>query len=278
MLLRKSGQFLIIGFVLLSIACSNTPDSNKVELSHGIDESAGGLDSYIVSISNATFYLEKEGGGLSSMLDADGVDWLGFNDTVGSGWKGEYRGFPNAVHKQDGNYFHAMNAGTDKSTSVVTIETDQHVQIMVTSGNGKWQSQYDFYPDRLDFTMTQVSDGYHYWVQYEGVPGGGMDDTDFWYASIDDKAHPINESFLGDLPAPEWFAFGDANATRMIYILHHENDQHPDNYVSRPYMTVLGFGRSEKNKFLNTPQTFSLGFAESTDYGDIEKKVMGLIN
>lgn len=166
----------------------------------------------------------------------------------------------------------------DKSTSAVTIETDQHVQIMVTSGNGKWQGQYDFYPDRLDFTMTQVSEGYHYWIQYEGVPGGDMNDTDFWYASIDDKAHPINESFLGDLPAPEWFAFGDANSPRMIYILHHENDQHPDNYVSRPYMTVLGFGRAGKNKFLDTPQTFSLGFVESTEYKNIEKKLIGLID
>lgn len=94
---------------------------NKVNLSHGIDESAGGLPAYVIRISNAIFYLEKQGGGLSSMLDLDGVDWLGFNDTKGSGWKGEYRGFPNAVHKQDGNYFHAMNAGTDESTSRVDI-------------------------------------------------------------------------------------------------------------------------------------------------------------
>lgn len=252
-------------------------NKNKVTLDHGIDESAGGLDSYIVIISNATFYLEKTGGGLSSMLDKDGVDWLGFNDTKGSGHKGEYRGFPNAVHKQDGNYFHAMNAGTDESSSVVNIDTPEHVRITVTSGNGKWEGQYDFYPQRLDFTMMKVSNGYKYWVQYEGVPFGEMDESDFWYASIDNQAHPINESFLGDLPSPEWFAFGDVNISRMIYIVHHEDDEHPDNYVSRPDMTVLGFGRREKNKFLTRPQHFSIGFVESVNYQEVQQTVSGIL-
>jgi len=275
-------QYLLLALcasVLIS-ACAISPmqENKKVSLQHGIDESAGGLPAYIVSISNATFYLEKEGGGLSSMLDIDGVDWIGFNNVKGSGWKGEYRGFPNAVHKQDGNYFHAMNAGTDPSTSRVDIETSDHVRITVTSGNGKWESRYDFYPDRLDFTMTKVSEGFHYWVQYEGVPYGAMDDSDFWFASIDNTAHPINEPFLSDLPSLEWFAFGDANVSRMIYLAHHQDDEYPDNYVSRPYMTVLGFGRSEKNKYLYSPQSFSLGFVESANYEEVKGTITKIVD
>lgn len=268
---------LVLSLVILSVSCNTVSEHHRVTLSHGIDESAGGVSAYVINISNATFYLEKEGGGLSSMLDLEGVDWIGFNDTKGSGWKGEYRGFPNAIHKQDGNFFHAMNAGTDKSSSYVSIETGKHVQIMFTSGNGKWQGQWDFYADRCDFTMTKMSQGYHYWVQYEGVPGGEMDDSDFWYASADDKAHPIKESFIDDLPAPEWFAFGDKQTSRMIYLLHHQDDSYPDNYVSRPYMTVLGFGRSDKNKYLNTTETFSIGFVESSDYQDVEQAVKKII-
>lgn len=278
MFLRISGQVLFISFLMLSVSCNSLSDVHKVTLSHGTDDTAGGVSAYVVSISNATFYLEKEGGGLSSMLDSDGVDWIGFKDTKGSGWKGEYRGFPNAIHKQDGNYFHAMNAGTDKSSSYIAIETAQHVQIIFTSNNGKWQGQWDFYPDRCDFTMTQVSPNHHYWIQYEGVPGGEMDSSDFWYASADNESHPIEEAFIGDLPAPEWFAFGDEKISRMIYLLHHQDDSYPDNYVSRPYMTVLGFGRSEKNKYLNTPQTFSIGFVESSSYKDVENTVRGIIH
>lgn len=248
-----------------------------VVLKNGIDESAGGVFTYIITTVNATYYLEKKGGGLSSMVDSEGVDWLGFNNTKGSGHKGEYRGFPNAIHKQDGNYFHALNAGTNLSTSEVNIESEKHVRITFTSGNKKWQGQWDFYPERLDFTMSKVSAGYKYWIQYEGVPYGKMDNTDFWFSASDNKAHAINEAYLADLPGIEWIAFGDVKSPRMLYMLHHQDDEYPDNYVSRPDMTVFGFGRSNKDKFLDTPQRFSLGFIESSEYEHVKATVEKII-
>ncbi|MFK7955993.1 MAG: hypothetical protein AB8B96_07840 [Lysobacterales bacterium] len=269
-------------FILLAIciglsACA-TLSGHSVNLTLGVDESAGGGPAYIVSTPGAVYFLEKEGGGLSSIVDSEGIDWLGFHNEKGSGWKGEYRGFPNAIHRQDGNYFHAMNEGTDPSTSVVDIDTGQHVRITFTSGNGQWQGQWDFYSDRCDFLMKEVSPGHHYWIQYEGVPGGQMDPSDFRYSSADNQKHPVEESFIGDLPAPEWMAFGDQNSPRVLYVLHHSDDTHPDDYVSRPYMTVLGFGRRDKNKFLDTPQSFSIGFIESTDYPTIDRTIRQTLN
>ena len=44
----------------------------------------------------------------------------------------------------------------------------------------------------------------------------------------------INEVFIGDLPAPERFAFGDVEASRMLYLLHHEDDSYSDDYVRCP--------------------------------------------
>jgi len=263
---------LLLVFAQSICACAVQP-LRTVQLTHGHDDSAGGGPAYIVSTPAATYYLEKTGGGLSSMLDKDGVDWLGFHSEEGSGHKGEYRGFPNAVHRQDGNYFHAMNAGTDPSTSVLEKASDEHVRIVFTSGNGQWQGRWDFYPDRCDFTMSKVSPGYKYWVQYEGVPGGEMDATDYWYTSADSQRHPIEETSIRDLPAPEWMAFGDQDSPRVLYVLHHEDDEFPDDYVSRPYMTVLGFGRRNKDKFLNTVQTFSIGFVESTDYAVVDRTI-----
>jgi hypothetical protein len=255
--------------VSLMAACTAQTPSKLVTLTHGVDASAGGDSAYIVATPSTTYYLEKSGGGLSSMLDRDGVDWLGFHKEPGSGHKGEYRGFPNAVHRQDGNYFHAMNAGTDPATSVVNFETDDHVQITFTSENGQWEGLWDFYPDRLDFTMSRVSPGYKYWVQYEGVPGGEMDRSDFRFSSADQDRHLIDAEFIGDLPGPEWMAFGDENSPRMIYMLQHKDDDQPNDYVSRPDMTVLGFGRRNKDKFLTTPQRFSIGFVESTDWEEV---------
>lgn len=275
--MRLSTSFGIVATSLILLGCASV-QAPTVQLSEGADLSAGGDLAYIITTPNATYYLEKQGGGLSSMLDRDGIDWLGFHKAPGSGHKGEYRGFPNAVHKQDGNYFHAMNAKTDPSTTKVELVSDTHVRIGVVSGNGKWEAQYDFFTDRLDFTMRKVSPGYKYWVQYEGIPGGEMDDTDFRYASADTARHPINEPFIGDLPAPEWMAFGDANASRMIYLLHHEDDTHPDDYVSRPHMTVLGIGRRNKDKYLTSPQKFSIGFIESTEHDVIADAMRGILD
>ncbi|WP_159818188.1 hypothetical protein [Colwellia sp. 20A7] len=279
---KKLTRLVLLSGVLLFIsgcATENQQSAAKqaVQLTHGIDDSAGGVSSYIITTTNATYYLEKEGGGLSSMLDKEGVDWIGFHNEKGSGHKGEYRGFPNAIHKQDGNYFHALNSGTDLSTSVIDIDTKQHVRITFTSANKKWEGQWDFYPDRLDFTMSKVSAGYQYWVQYEGVPYGKMDDTDFWFTAVNNKKNLINEPFLDDLPSPEWIAFGDEKSPRMLYLLHHEDDQYPDNYVSRPDMTVFGFGRSNKDKYLHTPQTFSLGFVESVNYEQVKNVIENIV-
>lgn len=271
--MKLNQPIVVLLFSILLSACATPIGQQVVRLTNGVDESAGGGLAYIITTPSATYYLEKEGGGLSSMLDKDGVDWLGFHSEEGSGHKGEYRGFPNAIHRQDGDYFHAMNAGTDPSTSEVNIDAGQHVRITFTSDNGEWEGVWDFYPDRCDFTMNKVSAGYKYWVQYEGVPGGEMDPTDFWYASGDNQRHPIEEPFIGDLPAPEWMAFGDKNSPRVLYMLHHEDDEHPDDYVSRPDMTVLGFGRRDKGKFLTTSQTFSIGLIESTDYSLINRTI-----
>ena len=275
MRLSTSLRILTVSVFLLGCAPGKAP---TVLLSEGADLSAGGDATYIITTPNAIYYLEKQGGGLSSMLDRDGIDWLGFHKAPGSGHKGEYRGFPNAVHKQDGNYFHAMNAKTDPSKTKVELVSDTHVRIGVVSGNGNWEAQYDFFADRLDFTMRKVSPGYKYWVQYEGVPSGEMDDTDFRYASADTARHSINEAFIGDLPAPEWMAFGDAKSSRMIYLLHHEDDRYPDDYVSRPHMTVLGIGRRNKDKYLTSPQTFSIGFIESTEHSVISDAMRDIVD
>lgn len=277
MFLKKLIGPSVLSILLSGCVTQHDQVEGGVQLTHGFDASAGGGPAFIVTTPNATYYLEKEGGGLSSMLDVEGVDWIGFHNKAGSGHKGEYRGFPNAVHKQDGSYFHAMNAGTDPANSNVEFEHPDHVRITVTSDNGHWKSRYDFYPDRLDFTMTQISSGYKYWVQYEGVPYGEMDKTDFWFSSADKDSRLIEQPQIGDLPYPEWMAFGDVEAPRMLYVLHHEDDPFPDNYVSRPDMTVLGFGRADKEKHLTTPQTFSIGFVEGTKREQIDQKVRSIL-
>ena len=45
----------------------------------------------------ATYFLQTQNGGFSSIIDNSGQNWLSFNNTPGSASSGEYRGLPNAV-------------------------------------------------------------------------------------------------------------------------------------------------------------------------------------
>jgi len=43
------------------------------------------------------------------------------------------------------------------------------------------------------------------------------------------------------------------------------------------HMTLLGFGRIAKDKFLTEPKTFSIGLIEPTDHSVISRKINQLI-
>ncbi len=240
-----------------------------------VDESAGGLACYRIKTTAATYWLEKSGAGLSSLVDQDGDDWIGFHPEAGSRAGGEFRGFPNAVHQQAGNYFHARNAGTEPSQARVVHADGERVTIEAVSENDLWACRYDFLPTHCTFTMTRKPEGYHYWVLYEGTPGGEFDDDDWWITSQHVTPTPVTTPHEGDIPAPEWIAFGDQKSSRVLVLVHHEDDTHPDRfYPMDQQMTVFGFGRQGINKFLDrVPQSFSLMFVEATDHASVVEAV-----
>ena len=242
------------------------------------DDSAGGIDCYKIETPTAIYLLDKVDAGLSSMIDQDGNDWLGFHPKKGTGAAGEYRGFPNAVFKEAGSYFHARNSGTDPCITIVEEVTNARVVISATSGNGLWAGKYTFTADACTFTITRRPEGHNYWVLYEGVPGGQYDDSDWWMTSASSKTYPLTANHEGDIkPASvggaEWIAFGDRRLPRMLVVSQHEDDEHPDRfYEMQKKMTVFGFGREGMKKYLeSTPRSFSIGFVESTNHKDAER-------
>jgi hypothetical protein len=242
---------------------------------NAVDESAGDLACYKITTPRATYFLEKEGAGLSSLIDRDGNDWLGFHPEPGSGSNGEYRGFPNAVHQQMGNYFHPKNAGTQPSQTKVEYAGPERVTISAVSSNDAWACRYDFYPTHCTFTMTKMPAGYRFWVLYEGTPGGEYDDGDWWMTSAAPEKTLMTTDHEGDIAGPEWIAFGDANGARSLVLFHHHEDEHPDRfYQMRHEMTVFGFGRQRMEKFLDAvPRSVSIGLVESTDHEEIGTSV-----
>lgn len=269
---------------LLGIAGVNQAEepgqSGKVRLVRdAIDDSADGVSCFQIITPAATYFLEKTGGGLSSLLDRDGQDWLGFHPRPGSGARGEYRGFPNAVHQQAGNYFHPRNAATEPcSLTVEEVEPDR-VVIAAVSDNRLWACRYEFLPTHCTFIVTKKPPGKKYWVLYEGTPGGQFDLTDWWMTSAIKTPQPMTTRHDGDISAPEWIVFGDARLRRTLFLVHHEDDTHPDRfYAMDEAMTVFGFGRRGVQKYLDhTPQSFSIGFLEMTDHAEISRALESIV-
>jgi hypothetical protein len=231
------------------------------------------LPAYKIETPVATYVLEKTGGGLSSMVDRDGHDWLAFHPAPGSGAAGEYRGFPNAVHQQAGNYFHPKNQNTEPSKLTIERVEPDRVTISALSSNGLWACTYDFLATHCTFTMTRMPADKKYWVLYEGTPGGQYDDDDWWMTSAVKTPQPMTVNHEGDIPAPEWIAFGDPRLNRTLVLWHHEDDAFPDYfYQMERKMTVFGFGRKKTQKFLdNVPQRFSIGFLQTTNPAAISR-------
>lgn len=249
-------------------------DANFVRLIESArDESAGEIECYKIETPSATYFLDKVGAGLSSMIDRDGNDWLGFHPEKGSGAGGEYRGFPNAVFKEAGSYFHARNAGTDPCVTIVEEVAPQRVVISALSGNGLWAGRYTFTTESCTFTLTKKPAGHNYWILYEGTPGGQYDDSDWWMTAADETKQPLTANHDGDIDRGEWIAFGDRSSPRMLVLSHDKDDEHPDRfYQMQQKMTVFGFGRDGMKKFLDSvPQSFSIGFVESTEHREAQR-------
>ncbi|TWU62150.1 Soluble aldose sugar dehydrogenase YliI precursor [Crateriforma conspicua] len=240
-----------------------------------VDASAGDLPAFKIQTPMATYYLEKSGGGLSSLVDSDGNDWLGFHPGKGSGAAGEYRGFPNAVFHQGGNYFHARNSQSDPMQTRLVHAGPDYAAVTTESLDGRWQGRYEFYPTHCTFSITRMPNDKHYWILYEGTPGGRLDPDDWWMTSSTPAPKPIDQKHDDDLDAPEWIAFGDASHRQCIVLHSHDDDRwHDSFYAMDDQMTVFGFGRQKLNAYLNTPgRRFSIGLADGKAPRDVSRLV-----
>jgi len=231
------------------------------------DANDEGQSSWKITGSGVTWHLQKQAGGLSSMIDKDGNDWIGFNRTAAAA--GMYRGIPNAVHP--GNVFHP--GYTFVATTLDPSSDDAHVVINCTSSNeGGWAARWVFFDTYCRFVMTKKSRAY--WFLYEGTPGGSFSTTSDWWMDSKGTKKTCNNTHEGDIPSPEWIVFGSPGSNRVLFLHHLLDDNSTDRYYQMSPMTVFGFGRQDLNKFLNTvPDSFHVGFVESEEYNTIKEKI-----
>lgn len=228
-----------------------------------------GFSSYRLQLQNGELYYHKTGGGFSSFNDVQNHDWIDWNPTPGAA--GDFRGVPNLVHPSDGGYFHP---GRDNVSSAIIRRGPLHIMIRSTSLDSLWQTSWDIYP--LYATMTVEKAPKPCWAQYEGTPGGDFEPDKDLIVRSTGQTNLAGESWVEDIPGPEWAYATDPAGTRSLYFIHHEQDEIVDSY--RPLddqMTILAFGRDGSNgRFLTqTPQQFTIGLVNSTNFGDVEAVV-----
>ena len=225
--------------------------------------------SYQITTPIATYFYHKLGAGFASMIDRDGNDWLSYRPFGGS--DGKYRGIPNLAHPE--NHFHP---GGDGCRSRILNAGPLKITIASESLDRKWACRWEVYPTHARLTVLEVD--HPYWFLYEGTPGGALDEAGDFCVTSAGARRALSESWKTALPHPEWICFGASNTDRVLYLAHHESDQHIDSYwPMEGNMTVFGFGRDGLAKFMTeTPARFTVGFAESSDFGALQELIAAI--
>ncbi len=225
-------------------------------------------ESYRIETPAATYVYHKLGAGFASLFDRDGHDWLSYRPTGGSA--GNYRGIPNLVHPE--GYFHP---GGQKCTSRIAAQGPLRLRIVSEAEEGKWACTWDIYPHFARLTVLKAPKPF--WFLYEGTPGGQLDEDGDYYVFSSGDRYPASARWEKDIAAPEWLYFGDKQLQRVLYLVHHDDDEHVDAYwPMQGNMTVFGFGRHGLKKFLEkTPARFTVGLCEETEHRQVKAVIEG---
>lgn len=226
--------------------------------------------SYRIATPAATYLYHKQGAGFASMFDSQGNDWLSYRPYGGS--DGKYRGLPNLAHPEQ-----VFHPGGTSCTSRVVNSGPLKVTIASESLDGKWSCTWDIFPTYARLTVLKV--GHPYWFLYEGTPGGKLDEAGDYCVRSNGLRLPLSERWAEAIPAPEWICFGSARCDRVLYLAHHEADDHIDSFWPMEHnMTVFGFGRNGIEKFMTqTPSHFTIGFAEDGEFAAVQSVIASAV-
>ena len=229
---------------------------------------------YRVSTSAATYFIDRQSGGISGMFDKDYVDWIQWEKSDDEHYPesaaSDYRGLPNLVFGGDDNG--VGHPGFDKAMSFKEGLT----RVRVRSLNGKWEFLYSFYPEFAELEIIKSPEyNRNYWFLYEGVPGGEYNSERIYWGTnsgikVSKPDYFKNEEVYGDW---QWAFFGNENTKRVFYVVQKGKDNLQDMFGflgnseqginAENGMVVFGFGRGEEaTPLINKSNIFYFGFFE----------------
>ncbi len=249
-----------------------------------------------IETKSATYYYDKEGGGFSSVIDINGIDWVNYNGDPNakapSGASGGFRGIPNLVFRlEDGG---AGHPGFDKCISEIV---DDHT-IRTYSKSGKWEWHWKFFDDYARLTIDKADPDRAYWFLYEGPVAGSFNPNQkYWGTNLGGPRNEMPSLNHGEyiLDNWQWAYFGDNETERIFFVAQDKTDNLIDHFaymgdtsdgIKAPDgMVVFGFGRDKGAIPLLTQSemSFRIGFlskkiTSNENHEWVKEKIESMIN
>jgi hypothetical protein len=218
------------------------------------DDTYQDRDHFVIHTKTATYWLDKNSGGISRLIDRQGKDWIAFKKEPWGDYPdaaaSSFRGLPNLLFAQDEDGF--GHPGWDRGTSVQTGDRT----IQCTSNRGDWKLVWTFADDHVDLDVETKKPNAKYWFLYEGTIAGRWAPKQQYFATntlvpvTDPHDYQAGDRIGGTF---RWAYFGDSDADHLLYIVHDQSDDLTDQFShlgntktgldSPDGMVVFGFGR-----------------------------------
>lgn len=247
----------------------------RIEISEDVYENR---PHFVIKTSAATYWLDRNSGGLSRMIDPDGKDWIAFKvkpwDEYPASAASSFRGLPNLVFNGPDKGF--GHPGWDQAESVL-VDTDS---IVCTSKSKKWRIRWNFSDNHVDLLIERTDPEHRYWLLYEGPIAGRWCPNQQYFATNTLKPTDKPLDFYNEVRRFEnwkWAYFGDKSLPRILTIKHQRDDELTDTYShlgdsenglqSNDGMVVFGFGRGKGTRpMLHGENSFRIKFMETAGF------------
>ena len=258
---RLTAAFIFLIFALPALG---------IEIS---EDTFAGASHFIIKTKKATYFLDKEGGGLSRMLDIYGNDWIAFKrepwDIYPESAASSYRGIPNLVFRSED-----AGVGHPGHKKCYSFRVNENT-ILTISKSGKWQWRWIFYERYATITIEKVDHENKYWFLYEGpIAGEFKPEYQYWGTNLSGPRREINDFYKGDKIYANWHwaYFGDDRVKQVLFVAMAKHDQQIDalgflgnsskGVESEDGMVVFGFGRqgNAQPQLTDPHNTFYIGF------------------
>jgi len=238
-----------------------------------VEEAYQGRPHFIIYTKSATYYYDKNGGGFTSILDEEGIDWIAHSPIPDQTSLPEHlsRGLPNLVILRSG----AM-AGAPGS-NFCTSEKINKRTIRTSTRDGEWIWSWSFYKHHAKLSIKKIDPDLKYWFSYHGLVAGRFHpEKQYWGTNLGGPRQEFNTYLKGEKIFSNWHwaYFGDYEVKRVFFVAMEKPDKHLDTFSYKDFsdeipgnnngMVIFGFGRKEEDQPLlcDNQHNFYIGFVD----------------